>query len=172
MSDAPPPLLRRLLLVVGAGGLFASGFAAGRATSPTSAPPPAPAPSASSGYVRQKPGSYPSPPLTHNACYAAGSKTASLPCLGLFDPQLPMLLGQCNHPATEISDGPVLAQYAGSPAVICCYKAVMPTCSGRPLRVADRARVAPLMRGGIWHQDVTSPRASSALYEAPCRAYS
>jgi len=142
-------------VVVGAGGVFASGFVAGRSTAgPASGP--APGPSASGGYVRLKPGTYPTPPANHNACYAAGTKTASLPCLERVDPQLPMLLGQCSHPATDISEGPSLGQYAGSPAVICCYKATLPTCSGRPLRVGGGPRVAPLRRG-IWHEDVTSP---------------
>jgi hypothetical protein len=143
--------LQRLLLAISAGGVFTAGFAAGRATAPL--PGAAPAPSASgAGYVRVKPGTHPPPPPEYNACYAAGTRTASLPCLPPQDPQLPMLLGQCDHPAFNISDGPLLGQYSGSPAVLCCYKAEMPPCSGRPLRIGAGARVASLRRGreGAW----------------------
>lgn len=151
MANEPSPLLQRLLLAVGAGGVFVAGFSLGRATAPSSAAGPAPAPSASgAGYVREPPGTHPPPPLRLNACYAAGTRTAPLPCLELGDPQLPMLLGQCGHPASQIAEGPILAQYAGSPAVICCYKAEMPSCSGRPLLVQQTPRVAALHRSLSW----------------------
>ena len=146
-----PALRERLLLVLGAGGLFAGGFALGRVTAP---PPPAaatPAPDASAAaYTKMKVGTYTPPPASHNACYAAGLRTAPLPCVERADPVLPMLIGQCNHPATNITEGPVTAQYAGSPAVICCYHADMPTCAGRPLLVASVARLASLRRGSRW----------------------
>jgi hypothetical protein len=137
-------LLLRLLSAVGAGGLFAGGFVVGRSSVEGAQPAAAPAASASGGYVRVKPGSYPPPPPQLNACYAAGRRTAPLPCVDVADPQLPMLIGQCQHPATNIAEGPATAQYAGSPAVICCYRADMPSCSGRPLRVDGRVRVALL----------------------------
>jgi hypothetical protein len=143
-----PALRDRLLLVLGAGGLFAGGFAAGRATAPRPSTA-LPAPEASAAYVKLKAGTYPPPPPSHNACYAAGMRTAPLPCLDRADPTLPMLIGQCNHPATSISEGPSTAQYAGSPAVICCYHADMPTCAGRPLVVGSTRRQASL-RGGAW----------------------
>lgn len=112
---------------------------------------PTPTTSASSpAYVRQKPGTYPPPPDKQNTCYAAGAKTAPLPCLDVHDPLLPMLIGQCLHPASNIQDGPVLAQYSGSPAVLCCYQADTPNCSGRPLLIAGIARVAALMKGRGW----------------------
>lgn len=143
-------LRSRILLAVGAGGLFASGVAVGRATAPQGAAGAARS-EASAPYVRVKPGSYPAPPPSFNACYAAGTKTAPLPCLERADPQLPMLIGQCQHPATNISEGPATAQYAGSPAVICCYRADMPTCAGRPLRVGEALLLAPLVVGeGAW----------------------
>jgi hypothetical protein len=159
--SAKSVLLRRLVYVAGAGGFFAGGFAAGRATTP---PPPVRAePVASSGaYVRTKPGTYPAPPAHLNACYPAGTKTSPLPCLERADTSLPMLIGQCQHPATNIQDGPVVAQYAGSPAVLCCYKAEMPQCAGRPLlRGCARAPiVASLSRGGTWADppEDSSPR--------------
>lgn len=149
----PPALRDRLLLVLGAGGLFAGGFAAGRATAPRPITVTAASPEASAAYVKMKAGTYTPPPPSHNACYAAGTRTAPLPCLDRADPTLPMLIGQCNHPATAISEGPATAQYAGSPAVICCYHAEMPTCAGRPLLVDRVPRLAPLRtgsRGGAW----------------------
>jgi hypothetical protein len=142
-----PALRDRLLFVVGAGGLLGGGFALGRATAPRVVSVAAAGPEASAAYVKMKAGTYTPPPPSHNACYAAGLRTAPLPCLDRADAQLPMLIGQCNHPATNITEGPSTAQYAGSPAVICCYHADMPTCAGRPLLVDRAPRRASLRVG-------------------------
>jgi hypothetical protein len=155
---SPPTLRDRLLLVIGAGGLLGAGFALGRATAPRAVAAVSPGPEPSAAYVKQKAGTYTPPPPSHNACYAAGLRTAPLPCLERADAQLPMLIGQCNHPATNISEGPATAQYAGSTAVICCYHADMPTCAGRPLLVGGAPRLAPLRAGGPWGGGVSGSR--------------
>lgn len=150
MSEARSRALPRLLAAIGVGGLATAGLAASQVLAGVRAGDRAAPVASAAGHERAAPGSFPEPPERMNACYPAGGKTAPRPCLARLDPLLPRLIGQCDRAATHIDEGPVEAQNEGSPAVLCCYRATLPTCSGRPLRVAGAERRARRLRRGDW----------------------